>query len=612
MLHLNWVEFAWTVMAAASLTLGLIHLVVWCKARSRPAHLAFFFLATSVAAFSGIEMLAMRAQTPAEYAVVARWAHVPITVIVLSMIGFVHFYFDAGRRWLAYAAASFRLLALLLNFVTGVSINFQDVAVLEHVELWGGAGAAVPIGVPNPWQVVAHIANLLLVAYILDASITLWRRGDPVARRRAVLVGGGLALCVIVVASLASLIIAGAVRSPTILTPGFMIVVLAMGYELSWDVIAAGELAAKLQSSEERFRAVVEAAPNAILLVDGAGSVALTNAQAHALFGYTREELIGRPVDLLVPARYRSAHEAHRRGYAADPQPRAMGAAREVYARRKDGDEVPVEVVLRPMRTAGAGYVLVSLVDVTERRRVERAAARQREEIAHLSRVAILGELSGSLAHELNQPLTAILSNAQTAQRLLARSPPPLDDLAEILADIVRSDRRAGTVIQRLRSMLKKEDAQHQALSVNDVVQESLRLMHSDLLSRQVTVRTELAETLPPVTGDRVQVQQVLLNLVINGCDAMDGRERDRHLIVRSRVTEDGSVEISVTDHGAGIPPRDVEHIFEPFVTTKPHGMGLGLAICRSIVETHGGRLWATNNAGHGATFHFVLPAQKD
>jgi len=184
MLDLNWVEFAWTGMAAASLTLGLIHLVVWCRARSRPAHLAFFFLATSVAAFSGIEMLAMRAQTPAEYAVVARWAHVPIAMIVLSMIGFVHFYLAAGRRWLAGAAVSLRLLTLLLNFVTGVSINFQDVAALEHVELWGSAGAAVPFGVPNPWQVVAHIANLLLVAYIVDASITLWRRGDSVARRR--------------------------------------------------------------------------------------------------------------------------------------------------------------------------------------------------------------------------------------------------------------------------------------------------------------------------------------------------------------------------------------------------------------------------------------------
>jgi PAS domain S-box-containing protein len=448
------------------------------------------------------------------------------------------------------------------------------------------------------------------VAYILDASITLWRRGDPVSRRRAVLVGGSLVLCIVVVTSVALLIITGAVRSPTILTPGFLVVVLAMGYELSWDVIAAGQIAAKLQSSEERFRAVVEAVPSAILLVDGEGKVTLTNAQAHTLFGYSREELIGLPVEHLVPARYRSSHETHRRIYAADARARAMGATRAVYAQRSDGGEVPVEVALRPLRTAGALLVLVSLVDVTERRRMERTAARQRDEIAHLSRVAILGELSGSLAHELNQPLTAILSNAQAAQRLLARRPPPFDDLSEILADIVKNDRRAGDVIHRLRTMLKKEDAQLQALSVNDVVRESLQLMHSDLLSRQVTVGTELAERLPPVTGDRVQMQQVLLNLVVNGCDAMDGRERDRYLLVRSCATESGAVEISVTDHGQGIPPQDLERIFDPFVTTKSHGMGLGLAICRSIAEAHGGCLWATNNAGCGATFHFQLPAK--
>jgi len=390
-----------------------------------------------------------------------------------------------------------------------------------------------------------------------------------------------------------------------------------MGYELSRDVIAAAQLAAKLRTSEvslraseERFRAVVEAVPNAILLVDAHGKVTLTNAQAHALFGYAREELLGRPVELLIPARYRSSHEAYRQSYAADARARAMGFARELYAQHKDGSEVPVEVVLKPMRTAGALFVLVSLVDVTERRRIERSAARQRDELAHLSRVAMLGELSGSLAHELNQPLTAILSNAQAAQRLLARSPPQLDNVSEILADIVKNDRRAGVVIQRLRSLLRKEDTQRQAFEINDAVQESLRLMHSDLLSRQVSVGTELAEELPAVTGDRVQLQQVMLNLVINGCDAMDGREADRHMIVRTRATARASVEISVTDAGAGIPPQDLERIFEPFVTTKSHGMGLGLAICRSIAEAHGGRLWATNNAERGATLYFELPVQ--
>ena len=224
----------------------------------------------------------------------------------------------------------------------------------------------------------------------------------------------------------------------------------------------------------------------------------------------------------------------------------------------------------------------------------------------------MLGELSGSLAHELNQPLTAILSNAQAAQRFLAQSPPRIDKLAEILTDIVKSDHRAEAVIQRLRSLLRKEESQRHPLDINEVVEESMRLMRSDLLSRQVVVSTDLADALPAVSGDRNQLQQVLLNFVINGCDAMDGQEADRRLLVRTQTTVHGNVEVSVVDRGAGIPVANLERIFEPFVTTKATGMGLGLAICRSIVEAHGGRLWATNNADCGATLHCELPAKGD
>jgi len=223
----------------------------------------------------------------------------------------------------------------------------------------------------------------------------------------------------------------------------------------------------------------------------------------------------------------------------------------------------------------------------------------------------MLGELSGSLAHELNQPLTAILSNAQAAQRFLAQSPPRTDKLAEILADIVKSDHRAGAVIQRLRSMLRREEAQRQPLDVNDVVEESLRLMRSDLLNRHVMIDHDFADDLPAVSGDRNQLQQVLLNFMMNGCDAMDGLETDRRLLVRTQRTARGNVEVSVADSGAGIPSADIERIFEPFMTTKSKGMGLGLAICRSIAEAHGGRLWATNNADRGATLHCELPAMR-
>jgi two-component system, LuxR family, sensor kinase FixL len=608
---MNWVEVVWIVMSAACLTLGVIHLFVWFKQRSQYAHLLFFALALSATAFGACELVMMRSQSPAAYAGTLRWAHVPLAMVVLSMIWFVHFYFDAGRLWLAYAATSFRLLGLALNFVTGVNVNFREVTALDQTLLWGGAFISGPVGVANPWGIVPQIGNVLLVVFVFDAAVTLWRRGGPDERRRAVVVGGSLIVCIIAVAGFAALITLGMVHAATIVMPGIFIVVLAMAYELGWDVIAAGELAAQLRASEQRFRTVVEAAPSAILLVDDQGRIALANAQAENVFGYPRAELVAQPVEKLIPERFRTPHVRLRDTYSRAPQTRVMGTGRELFACRKDGSEVPVEVALSPMPTKDGGFVLVSVADITERRDLERATARQRDELAHLSRVAMLGELSGSLAHELNQPLTAILSNAQAAQRFLAQSPPRLDRLTEILSDIVKSDHRAGAVIQRIRSLLRKESAQRSPLDINDVVEETLRLMRSDLLNRHVVVRTELGEGLPAVSGDRNQLQQVLLNFMMNGCDAMDGREKHGRLLVRTRSTSEGRVEFSVADRGTGIPSADLERIFEPFVTTKSHGMGLGLTICRSIVDAHGGRLWATNNSDGGATLHCELPGKR-
>lgn len=607
---MNWVQIAWTMMIAASLMLGVVHLLVWQKERSQYAHLLFCMLATSAAAYGAFELARMQAETPANLAAVARWSHVPLALVIISIVWFVRLYFGTGRLWLAYAVTVIRLVALALNFLTGVNVNFQEITALDHLHLWGDAVVAGPIGIANPWTIVPQLSNLLLVVFIVDASFTLWRRGGAVARRRATLVGGSLAFCILTAGSFAALVVTGVVHAPTILMPGFFIVVLAMGYELVWDLIAAAQLAAQLRASEQRFGAVVEAVPSAILLINGKGVITLANAQAETVFGYPRAELVAKPVEMLIPERFRIRHAGLRGAYARDPRARAMGAGREPAACRKDGGEIPVEVSLSPMPTKDGLFVLVSVVDITERRNVERATARQRDEFAHLSRVAMLGELSGSLAHELNQPLTAILSNAQAAQRFLAQSPPRIDKLAEILADIVKSDHRAGAVIQRLRSLLRKEDSQRHPLDLNEVVVESLHLMRSDLLSRQVVVSTDLADALPAVNGDRNQLQQVLLNIVINGCDAMDGQTVERRLLVRTQETVHGNVEVSVVDRGAGIPSSNLERIFEPFVTSKATGMGLGLAICRSIVEAHGGRLWATNNADAGATLHCELPAR--
>ncbi|MDO9214477.1 MAG: ATP-binding protein [Methylococcales bacterium] len=249
-------------------------------------------------------------------------------------------------------------------------------------------------------------------------------------------------------------------------------------------------------------------------------------------------------------------------------------------------------------------------ISIIKREQAELDMQTQRNALTHLSRVTLLGELSGSLAHELNQPLAAILSNAQAAQRFLAQENINLDEVRDILQDIVDEDKRAADIIQRLRLILKKADCQLQLLNVNEVVQDVLKLVRSDLKNRGVTVNSNLSNNIPVVTGDNVLIQQVLLNLMMNACDAVADavsiEQRQIHIHTRWNGT---AVQVAISDQGTGIVSDDIERVFEPFFTTKPQGMGLGLAICRTIIHSHKGQLWAENNNECGASFYFTLPA---
>jgi two-component system, LuxR family, sensor kinase FixL len=249
-------------------------------------------------------------------------------------------------------------------------------------------------------------------------------------------------------------------------------------------------------------------------------------------------------------------------------------------------------------------------VDVTERKRIEEELRSLRHELAHLTRVGMLGELSGALAHEINQPLASILGNAQAAQRLLARNPPDLAEVREALKDIVDADKRAGDVIHQLRAMLKKGEAQFRPLDLNAVAGEVLDLTHSDLIAHQVAVVRRFGLHTPLVRGDRVQLQQVLLNFIMNACESMSATPINGRVLTIMTASHDvQSVEICIVDTGRGISSEIHERLFEAFVTTKENGLGLGLSICRSIVAAHGGTLWAENRMEGGAAFYVSLPA---
>ena len=381
--------------------------------------------------------------------------------------------------------------------------------------------------------------------------------------------------------------------------------------------------------ARERFRLALEAAPNGMVVAEEDGTILLVNSATEKLFGYSQQELIGQPVEVLVPHRFRDEHRRNRKRFNSDPRPRLMGDGRDLLAQRKDGSEFPVHTSLSPIETGRGRWVLSAVVDMTERKRVEqerfelmakeRALASERAlremeaELARVARGLAVGELATSIAHEVNQPLAGVVTNAEAGLRWLAGETPDLMEARESLRLIVRDGNRASDVIRRIREFLKKGSQQLAPLDVNDVIQESATLANGELLKREVSLRMELCNGLPPVRGDRIQLQQVLLNLIINGCEAMASNRGSRELLVTCRESAGPAaarcVHVTVRDCGAGIKPEDTNRMFDAFFTTKAAGMGMGLSISRSIIEAHGGQIWAEANDGPGLAVQFRLPA---
>jgi C4-dicarboxylate-specific signal transduction histidine kinase len=251
-------------------------------------------------------------------------------------------------------------------------------------------------------------------------------------------------------------------------------------------------------------------------------------------------------------------------------------------------------------------------MDVTERKQGEEALRRSQAELAHVTRVTTLGEMTASIAHEINQPLSGIVTNGNACLRWMAGDSPNLDEAREAIRRIIKDGNRAGEVITRIRALVSKTDTEKSRLDVNDAIQEVAALAEGEVRRNCVELRTELADELPPVLGDRVQLQQVILNLVMNGVEAMASvADRPRELLIYSHQYESDKVLVAVRDSGTGLHLENLDRLFEPFFSTKPQGMGMGLAISRSIIESHGGRLWAVANDGPGVTFEFALPVES-
>lgn len=381
---------------------------------------------------------------------------------------------------------------------------------------------------------------------------------------------------------------------------------------LGIDVDARKRLDDSIAGEHARLQTILDTAVDGIVTIDEHGIVESVNAAMAHIFGYAESEMIGQNVSMLMPEHYARGHDGYLARYLETGERRIIGVGREVEGRRKDGTVFPLSLAVSEFKVDSTPHFTGILRDVTGRREAEREVRRRLDELAHAWRVLALGEMTTGIAHEVNQPLTAIVSYAQACLRMMASGRADAAVLKDALEQITVQGRRAGDIVQHLRQLARKGEVRREALDLNAAVRGVIELVGHEVASRHVPLHLELAAGLPSVPGNRIQIEQVILNLVRNAVDAMGDTDPDRRdLTIQTRADDDAGVEVSVRDTGHGLGDRSVDSLFDTFYTTKHEGMGVGLSISRSIVESHGGRLWAERNPDRGLSFRFRLPQEE-
>jgi two-component system sensor kinase FixL len=614
---MSWVTVIWSMVASACLTLAVIYLFVWWSNRTAPANLFFAMAAASTAAFTLCELRQIRVATPQDLLSAMRWTHVALMALLVSTTWFVAFYLGAGRRWLAWTVSGLRAFYLLVAFAVWGNVNYLEITTVGRRPFLGDF-VTVFTGIRNPWMMFGYATMVLILIFVADASITAWRRGE---RRTALMVGGSVELFLLLGTFQAALVHWAGLPIPVLISPLYLGLVVVMAAALSRDVLRASRLVHELQASEaglresqKRMNLALEAGNLTIWIWDLARNHIWASDSWRTLFGFEPSEDLDlngvlqrvHPDDRQMLQQHQAMALAGSNGGTYQTEYRLTcpdGATRWIASQGR----VEFDATGKPVLIRGAAR------NVTARKQAEQESQLLREEIAHAGRVSMVGQLASGLAHEINQPLASILRNAEAAELFLQHPSPDLDEIRAILSDIRSDDERAGHVIDRMRGLLRRQTLDTGRLDVGTLVSDVAALVRIDAATRQVKLDVNVPADLPHVRGDRVQIQQVLLNLILNGMDALDGtRLEDRRVAVTAQLDGAELIEIAVGDAGHGIPADRLARIFEPFFTTKPNGMGIGLAVSRTIVEAHRGRLWAENRNGGGAAFRFTLPIVEE
>jgi two-component system sensor kinase FixL len=476
----------------------------------------------------------------------------------------------------AYSAYTIAVLATLITFFVRLLFNPVIGEAAAFVFFIAPALIAATIGGFGPGLVSVAISAGLAIAFLID-----FNHGVVIGLIAFVLIG-----------------IAIAIRGEWLL-------------RLRRNLVSA---TADAKAREAHLRSILDTMPEAMVVIDETGIMQSFSSAAERLFGYAAAEAIGRNVSMLMPQPYRNDHDGYIRRYLATGERRIIGIGRVVVGARRDGSTFPMELAVGEMRSGDRRYFTGFIRDLSERQQTEARLQELQSELVYISRLTAMGEMASALAHELNQPLSAIANYLRGSQRLIAnRTDAESARLQEALEKAGGQALRAGEIIRRLRDFVARGETEMQVENLTKLVEEASALALVGAKQSGVRVRFELDQRADPVFADKVQVQQVLLNLLRNAIEAMvEAGSPRREIVIASRVAATGMVEMTVADTGPGISAEIAERLFRPFITTKRHGMGIGLSISRTIIEAHGGELWVRPNAGGGTVFHLTLRAASN
>ncbi len=586
--------------------------LAWLLDRRSTAMLVLCVLGVATAALAYAELGMMHSATPVEFGEWLRWYQLPNFVGLIAQVLFVNYYLGTARQWLMWAIIFARSVVLVVNFSVHPNFNFSNIVSLRKVPLFGEQVSAIGVAVTREWQWLALASVILLMAYVIDAAAQAWLKGDTGSRRKALAITLGMAVPMLGTISYTQLVMHGFFQAPLSNMSWFVGTVVVMSYELGRDFVLSSR--ARLELSEN-LRLILDSAAEGIYGIDLEGRCTFCNQACLRILGYDRDDaLVGRDMHQLTRHRHADGtvmsvaesriREVLRTGLGFHSTDEVLWNA--------DGTSIPADLWCYP-QLSGAKVVgaVVGFGDNTQRKQAEDKASKLQDDLAHLNRVGMLSALSGALAHEINQPLAAVRLNVESALLLSRTQPSSAGELHSTLSAIQEDSRRAGDVLQRARTLLKKDATRFEEVGLNSTVSDVVKLIQSSATKRGIVIDSELAPEMQVVWGDRVQIQQVVLNLLMNACDAVQGNEKSaRHVSLRTVVRRDCAV-VEVKDWGAALSDEHLARIFEPFYTTKQGGMGLGLSICRAIVAAHGGTLDAIRNRDAGITFFATFPYRR-